>query len=273
MSFGRPHPAVQAPSTQPKYFSHFSPASPQKRQKMSVTQTYYLAHQARAKLSSEAAQPDHNLRLLVGHANLLDSLMVELADAEQDQERWFNQTVKGAAKTSSEAPKHIQWADTIVEADEDSQMEEAESDSSDSESESDEEESFMAAAIPLQRMSKAAVPKVSVEAVEVVDEDISDYEDDEDYSELALVRTSSRQPPELSHDSDEDSEDDSMPPSPPQPTFLLPEKQRNGIATTSFYDHDRASQPKEIPVDDRPSCFDDNYYLPDGGAPALITAC
>lgn len=48
---------------------------------MSITQTYYLAHTARGKLSHEAAQADHNLRLLVGHANLLDSLMLELAEA------------------------------------------------------------------------------------------------------------------------------------------------------------------------------------------------
>ena len=52
---------------------------------MSITQTYYLSHKARAKLSREAAQPDHDLRLLVGHANLLDSLMLELAEAEQEQ--------------------------------------------------------------------------------------------------------------------------------------------------------------------------------------------
>lgn len=51
---------------------------------MSVTQTYYLAHTAWGKLSSGAARADHNLRLLVGHANLLDSLMVEPAEAEQE---------------------------------------------------------------------------------------------------------------------------------------------------------------------------------------------
>ncbi|KAK3933680.1 hypothetical protein QBC46DRAFT_230105, partial [Diplogelasinospora grovesii] len=60
--------------------------------KMSVTQTYSLAHKARAKLSSEAARSNHNLRLLVGHANLLDSLMLKLADTERQQESWFDQS-------------------------------------------------------------------------------------------------------------------------------------------------------------------------------------
>src|SRR5271154_4534361 len=120
--------------------SSSSSVSPLKRKAMSVTQTYYLAHTARGKLSSEAARADHNLRLLVGHANLLDSLMLELAEAEQEQESWFNQSVRAATKTTEE-PKHIQWADTVVEEPEhDWQAEDADSDSSDSESEFDDEE-------------------------------------------------------------------------------------------------------------------------------------
>ncbi|KAK9441974.1 impB/mucB/samB family protein [Metarhizium brunneum] len=39
-------------------------------------ETYYLA---RAKLSRDIAQPNHDLRFLVGHANLLNSLMLQLA--------------------------------------------------------------------------------------------------------------------------------------------------------------------------------------------------
>ena len=70
---------------------------------MSITQTYFLA---RSKLSVEALRPDHHLRLLVGHANLLDSLMIELAEAEQMQ--WFNCSVYGARV--AEEPKHMKWA-------------------------------------------------------------------------------------------------------------------------------------------------------------------
>ena len=102
---------------------------------MSVTQTYYLAHTARDKLSSEAARADHNLRLLVGHANLLDSLMLELAEAEQEQKSWFNESVKKANKTE----EHTQLADALVEdPEEDWQAEDAESSDSDSDYDSDE---------------------------------------------------------------------------------------------------------------------------------------
>lgn len=39
---------------------------------------YYLATRARAKLTREACRQDHDLRVLVSHANLLDSLMESL---------------------------------------------------------------------------------------------------------------------------------------------------------------------------------------------------
>ncbi|CAK3896023.1 uncharacterized protein RCC_01754 [Lecanosticta acicola] len=44
------------------------------------TESYYIAWTARSKLSYEARQRDHKLRMLVGHANLLDKLVVEIAD-------------------------------------------------------------------------------------------------------------------------------------------------------------------------------------------------
>ena len=166
---------------------------------MSLTQTYYLAHSARAKLSKEAARADHNLRLLVGHANLLDSLMLDLAEAEREQESWFNQTVTKA----SQQPKHIQWADTLSEVEE-----EEDDDYSWDGSDADDEEYSSSMSVPLR-----IAPSVSAVEVEEVDEDTDDSEDDED---LTLTRTSSRTPPELvhEHDSDSESEDDSLPPSP-----------------------------------------------------------
>lgn len=63
---------------------------------MNITQAYFLAHSARSKLSLEVSRPDHDLRLLVGHANMLDSLLLDLAKAEQEQERWFNNVVNGS---------------------------------------------------------------------------------------------------------------------------------------------------------------------------------
>ena len=53
---------------------------------MLATEAYSLASKARAKLSFEASRADHNLRRMVGHANLLDSLMLDIAKAEQYQE-------------------------------------------------------------------------------------------------------------------------------------------------------------------------------------------
>ncbi|KAM3506142.1 hypothetical protein MY10362_002528 [Beauveria mimosiformis] len=175
------------------------------RKTMTVTQTYYLAHKARAKLSREAAQSDHDLRLLVGHANLLDSLMAELAEAEREQERWFNQSVRKTTTTKSSEKRHIQWADRIVEeAVEEDEYEAASSDSEDSDSDFDDYEEEDA--------KMTTVPTVTVEQVD------AEEDDEEDYAQLGLVRTPSHtnSPPELllDHQYSDESDDESMPPSP-----------------------------------------------------------
>ena len=206
---------------------------------MSITQTYYLAHRARGKLSREAAQPDHNLRLLVGHANLLDSLMLELADAEREQESWFNQSVRGASSKSDER-RRVQWADRIEEEPE----EEYDSDSSDEEFDEDVE---MANAAPL-----AAAPQAAL----IEEED--DLE--EDYAQLELVRTHSHStsPPELvDHDSDS-SDDESMPPSPPQPLLQINEKE-------VYAEESEQEQGRD-------SLYEKKYYLPSRNPARLVTA-
>ena len=221
---------------------------PQKKQKMSITQTYFLAHSARGKLSKEASRSDHDLRLLVGHANLLDSLMIDLASAEQEQERWFNTSVAGAKE---EAPAE-QWAETIVEEPEqDWEAEDAESDN-ESEYEEDEEKT----------PANTVITTTEIETSE--DEDME--EDDEATGELTLTRTSSRHTlPELSSDSDSDSEEEHMPPSPPQPTFdSFTEQERQAIATTSFYDK------KDTPMQD--TLAQDGFYIPSRQQPTMIAA-
>ena len=200
---------------------------PQKKQKMSITQTYFLAHSARGKLSKEAARPDHDLRLLVGHANMLDTLMLDLANAEQEQERWFNKSVSESREEEDEpVHKHVE---TIME---------------------DEEE------------ENAQITETEV------DSDME--EDDEDDEELTLTRSPSRHsPPALSSDSDSDS-DDEMPPSPPQPTMeYLSEKQRQAIATTSFYDTKDVSiiSPVESEAFEQ-----EGFYLPSRQQPIQIAA-
>lgn len=212
------------------------------KKNMSITQTYYLAHKARAKLSREAAQPDHDLRLLVGHANLLDSLMLELADAEREQERWFNQSVRGASNTQD---RRVQWADQTIE-------EEYESDSSDSSDyDSDEEDIEMsntATAIPTKPVT------VTISQVDDMEED--DLE--EDYAQLELVRTPSHSnsPPDLvEHDFSDSSDDESMPPSPPQPVLN---------------DFDEKDAKKQSQQDDQ--IYEDDFYLPSRNPARLVSA-
>lgn len=218
---------------------------------MSITQAYFLAHKARSKLSSEAARPDHNLRLLVGHANLLDSLMLDLAEAEREQESWFNQSVRASAPTTPTKPaeeKHIQWAE---------EPEHDFADSSDDDSDfSDDEDVEMADIVSLRR-----IPSHAVHDFGYMDEDDSDYSDDdeEDFAELALQRSPSHStsPPELDHDSDT-SEDESMPPSPP--TVVLP----------TFSEKKLYSGPTQ--QQDKDAFYDQGYYLPPRSPARLVAA-
>ncbi|OBT78370.1 hypothetical protein VF21_02128 [Pseudogymnoascus sp. 05NY08] len=218
---------------------------------MSITQTYYLAHSARGKLSTEASRSDHRLRRLVGHANLLDSLMLELADAEAEQESWFNASVRGARKTSED--RHIQWADSVVEEEEEEDY--AESDSS------DEEEDVDMGFATLQRVKSHQAFDVTMIASPVDYESESDeeeeeeeediYEDDgeEDYAMLSLQRTHSHpaSPPDLIDEDDSSSEDEAMPPSPPADVVhAFPEAE--------------ARRTKVSPA--KGQFFDEGFYLP-----------
>lgn len=240
---------------------------------MSLTQTYFLAHKARGKLSHEAARPDHNLRLLVGHANLLDSLMLDLADAEREQESWFNHSVRGA--TSKSEDKHIQWADAVIEEpEEDWRVEDADSysDSSDSESDLDDDEDVeMADAVSLRRMPAKPVVPTLLKTDSHYDDMEEDDDEEEDYAHLGLTRTHSHShshsasPPELDHDSDS-SEDESMPPSPP--TTVLPafsDKQRESIDTAAYYDSRQEQEDKD-------AFYDEGFYLPPRNPARLVSA-
>lgn len=245
-------PIRQTFSSPSSYFTSLARRRQQK--KMSITQTYYLAHTARKKLTREASRADHDLRLLVGHANLLDSLMLDLAAAEQEQERWFNQTVSGATKTTPDAePRRIQWAETVVEEPEEDwdpeDLSDADSDVSD-DSDLSEDEYEPTVYAPVRRRAPSPVAVIREKEVEEDYETDSDsefeYDDAEDLEELTLTRSPSRQsPPELALDLDEESEDDSMPPSPPQPTL------------DSFNEKD--VQSTEIPLSDAE--LDQGYYI------------
>ena len=238
--------------------------SPAKKQKMSLTQTYYLAHTARGKLSKEAARGDHDLRLLVGHANLLDGLMLDLANAEQEQESWFNQTVKSAAKASEESNKQqqprVSWADqhTIVEE----EAVEEEMYDEDSESDSDDEDEDVTMAMAARKVS-AQPMQISLSADEEEQDDEMEVDDEYD-AELSLTRTPTRSPstelsspPELMHedessddsseDEEEEEEDSNLPSSPPQTELFS----KQAPATSSFFASSSSSSlPLSKPIDD-----------------------
>jgi hypothetical protein len=214
---------------------------------MSITQTYFLAHSARGKLSKEASRADHDLRLLVGHANLLDSLMLDLASAEQEQEQWFTKTV-------SQSEEVVEEPEALWEADD--------TDDSDEESEYDEEETI-----------KPATQTTIVTTTEVEEVEDAEYEEDdeEDFGDLALTRTVSRHspPPELSSDSDSDSEDESMPPSPPSATFdAFTEHQRQAIANPS--------KDASLSQSQQEAFIEEGFYLPSRNQPqqpTMVAAC
>lgn len=210
---------------------------------MSITQTYFLAHSARGKLSREAARADHDLRLLVGHANILDALMLDLAAAEQEQERWFNKSLSGVREEEEE----IRHQDTIVEEPEgDWEAEDAESSD-----ESDYEEEQFKPAQPIETSSM----EIDME-----------FDDEEDQS-LALTRTASRHsPPELTLDDDSDSEDEHMPASPPNLAVNnLTAKQTSQINTSALFPSAKDASPSE-------SLESDGFYVPSRQQPTIIAA-
>lgn len=228
---------------------------------MSITQTYFLAHTARGKLSSEAARSDHDLRLLVGHANLLDSLTVDLQEAEREQDAWFERTVAEARKPSE--PKRVQWTDRPASVSvRDLEIPDGEDDEDDSDADSDvdsDDEAVYAEADAVtmtspSRRAKSPPPMIIDADSEEEDEDEDMYDDDEvDNQDLSLTRVASRPtwasisppPPELVPDhsdcsSDEEEEEsesdeeDSQPTLPIQPIiapkdFSHPSSQPHGF--------------------------------------------
>ncbi|KAL2123945.1 hypothetical protein VTJ04DRAFT_310 [Mycothermus thermophilus] len=286
--------------------------TPSSTKKMSISQTYFLAHRARAKLAYEAARPDHNLRLLVGHANLLDSLMLELAEAEREQEYWFNQTVRGASSSSSHSSseeRHVQWADTIVEEPEhDWHAEDAESDSDSSDCSSDSDSDFdadeedqdieMADAVPLRRIPSNSATLYNAAYQTFTQKQEEDYDMEEDYDEdededitrLALQRTPSHShrrhhlhsastspssPPGLEADDSDDSGDDdaAMPPSPP--TALLPTFAADP-KTQQGVPHPAGDEDtttiRPTHPGDKAAFYEEGYYLPPRNPARLISA-
>ncbi|KAK1807284.1 hypothetical protein LTR12_018370, partial [Friedmanniomyces endolithicus] len=189
---------------------------PAVKQKMSQQQTYDVASIARSKLGREANRKDHDLRLLVGHAVLLEALMLTLPDAEGQQDAWFTQFVEGIPKT--QRPNYMHLEVTILK-----QEEEVRDDESNNGSAYDEDphENYK---IPARTFASPVVQTKS----SVVELDESSDKDEEIDEQHALMRVPSWRcsPPELMDDgTDGESDNGSMPSSPESQSFELYEKQ------------------------------------------------
>lgn len=262
-------PTKMAPSLLSATTSFYPRRPDQPKKKMSITQTYYLAHTARSKLSKEAARADHDLRLLVGHANLLDSLMLDLANAEREQEQWFNNTVRNATKKAQ--PSHIRWADAIEEESmEDYSEEEDDSDLSDddySDYDEEDEEKFedltalYTAAAVAKPLRRAPSPPALISVDELSsDEEEEEEEEEEEVARLTLTRSPSRHnsppaqsPPELLDDFSSD-EEDSMPPSPEALTM-------DAFASTTAQNHPAKRDTTLLTDTESQSMFEEHDFI------------
>jgi len=61
--------------------------------------SYRLARVAERKLLHEARRPEHRLRLLVCHANMLDALILSISETEREQDRRFEEFFFGSRTT------------------------------------------------------------------------------------------------------------------------------------------------------------------------------
>lgn len=156
------------------------------KSEMSLAETYFLATRARSKLSKAASRHDHDLRVLVAHANMLDSVMDSLAEKRRLEKSMLN-----TAAAEREA------ANAAVAFDDEDDDEEYFSDSdSDTDSDSDEEEEEEEEFDDSKYRNLTHIPfgsnKREFRALPTVDEDTTDlpllsYSSDEEEEEEELV--------------------------------------------------------------------------------------
>ena len=208
-------PPTATSSFHPRLLRPFKPTT------MSMSQTFRLAHQARGKLSYEASQQDHDLRLLVGHANLLDQLMLHLASSEHQQQQWIEDSAhqnsyiddreEDAADEEDQDPVYGSLA-TDWPSD-------SSSDCDDDDSEDDDE--FYSSHPNFSRVHVKEIYNISEEE----EHEFSDTPTDDEDGLYSLTRTSSHRggPPSLCSDLSEDEDDEhSLPPSPPTLSIHTP---------------------------------------------------
>ena len=134
------------PPQQPQSHTVTAPA------RVRLTDTYSVATTCRSKLGKEADRADHQLRRLVGHANMLDKLMDQLIDGERRQERRVNALIR--AVPEPQQPRKVLWIDRIAE-----ELEEAEDSDSDDDSGAEDETTTHKVPLRNNRKVKSPLPK------------------------------------------------------------------------------------------------------------------
>ena len=138
----KPPHVLSRKATPPQLYLAKQPKQPSKP---TLTDTYLVASTCRLKLGKEAGRAEHELRRLVGHANMLDSLMDELSKAEREQEARLNAIIRAAPK-KPEQPRRVQWLDTLAE-----ELDEESSDSDDDSDDGSGDEEAQSRELALQR--------------------------------------------------------------------------------------------------------------------------
>jgi len=113
---------------------------------MSIAETYLLASKARTKLTNEASKQDHDLRVLVCHANLLDNLMETIHDYKFPKQQDSKQSIQPVSilDNANFTPSRLQHTTTVSYIDDDDDSDsDSDSDSDDWESDLEEEDEIV----------------------------------------------------------------------------------------------------------------------------------
>lgn len=197
---------------------------------MSMAETYFLASKAQSKLTHEASKSNHNLRMLVSHANLLDNLMESLSKKKMVPETPLKQTY------SSQYSYNVSHFSTIHEEDE----EEEEDYSEDDYSEDEEFESKPYKQMPTIDDYSKLTPNMHDHEVQVIEINCDDEDDDDDYDDTnSSVISSPESIPSLSYSSEEESDDEiETVPVKPQDITLVPNYKVSAIPISITTAHD-----------------------------------
>jgi hypothetical protein len=185
------------------------------KSEMSLAETYFLATRARSKLAKAASKHDHDLRVLVAHANMLDSVMDSLAEKRRLEKSLLKATEQEAVELA------VTFKDNDDNDDDEEYFSDSDSDT-DSDSDEEEEEEFDDSRYRNITHIPFGSNKREFRALPTVDEDATDlpslsYSSDEEEEEEELVEVSA-----VTATADE-SQDDLRKPQAPTVVFQSPQ--------------------------------------------------